>query len=80
MVLELEKSLMEVPIVGMSPGLPETMTEVADLPALNLGLVLRNLPERIWTFFTLSIESARLGNSSSASPRRKACGRVGIAN
>jgi len=35
MVLEREKSLMAVPIVGTSPGLTETMTEVADLPALD---------------------------------------------
>jgi len=53
MVLEREKSLMEVPIMGTSPGLTETMTEVAILPALDSGLGLRNLAARIWTFFEL---------------------------
>jgi len=64
MVLEREKSLNKFPIVGMPPGLTETITEVADLPALDSGSGLRNLAERIWMFFDLSIESLRLGNNS----------------
>ena len=80
MVLEREKSLMELPIVGMSPGWIETITEVANLPALDLGLGLKNLAKGICSFFELRIESARLGNSSSGSPGRKASGREWIAN
>jgi len=80
MVFEREKSLMEVSMMGTSRGLTETMTEVADLPALDLGLGLRYLPERIWTFFELSIESTRLGNSPSGFPGRKASGREWIAS
>jgi len=80
MVFEREKSLMEISIMGTLPGLTEKMTEVADLPALDSGLGLSNLHERIWTFFELSIESARLGNSPSGSPGRKASGREWIAS
>jgi len=66
---------MEVPIRRTSPGLTKTITEVADLPALDSGFALRNLAERICTFFELRIESAMLGKSSSGSPGRKASGR-----
>jgi len=66
--------------VGMSLWLTETITEIADLPALDTWLGLTNLAERIWTFFELSIESARLGNSSSGSPGRNASGRQWIAS
>jgi len=80
MGLQPEKTLMVVPIVLTSPGLTETITEVADLPALDSGSVLRKLAERIGTFFELCIESARLGNSASGSPWRNASGREWIAS
>jgi len=66
--------------VGTSLGLTETITEVADLPALDWGLGLRNLSERIWTFFELKTESARLGKSSSALVGRNTIGREWIAS
>jgi len=79
MVLEREMSLMEVPIVATSWGLTATMTEVADLPALDTGLGLRNLAERIWTFFELCLEFARLGTRSSRFLGSKSSRREGIA-
>jgi len=72
MVLEREKSLMDEPIVGTSPGLTETITELADFRELDSGFGLRNLTERICMFFELKIESLRLGKSFSGSPGRKA--------
>lgn len=80
MVLEREKTLMGACMVGTLRGLTKPITELADLPALSLGIGLRNLAKRICTFFELSIESARLGNSSSGSRERRVSGTEWIAN
>ena len=79
-VRDQEKSLIEDPRMGTWPGLPETMTEVADLPALDSKFQVRYLAERIWMFFKLRIETARLGMSSSGSSERKASGKEWIAS
>jgi len=50
-------------MAGRSPGLTATMTEVADLWALDSKFGLRYLGERI-CIFELRIESARLGKNS----------------
>jgi len=73
--LDSEKSLIEYPMTGTSPGLTKTITDVADLLALDSEFGLRYLAERISTFFVLRMETARLGKSSSGSSGRKASGK-----
>jgi len=80
MLLEREKGLIEVPITGTSPGLTATITEVADLPAIDSGFGLRNLAERICMSLELRMESKRLEKSSSGSQGRNPSGREWIAN
>jgi len=79
-VRDWEKSQIEDPIVGTSPGWTETMTEVAVLPSLDRVSGLRYLAARMRTFLELRTDSARHGNNSSASSGRKASGREWMAS
>jgi len=79
-VRDREKSRIEEPILGTSPGWTETMTEVAVLPSLDRVSGLRYLAARMRTFLELRTDSARQGNNSSGSSGRKASGREWMAS
>jgi len=77
-VLKHENCLMDDPIVGTPAGLTKTVTEVANLPALDSGFGLRNLSQRIYTFLELRTETARLGNRSSGLTGGRQAGGSGL--
>ena len=75
-----DKRQIEEPIARTSPGLTETMTEVAVLPSLARVLGLRYLAARMRMFLQFRIDSVRHGKSSSGSSGWMASGREWMAS